>query len=82
MAFAELQEQFTSTYVNKRMQAICNMLLTDGLLQPGWEAEIADMQVELEALRYWLGRNEFAAGEVNRQLKQYAAMRTAKEGVL
>ena len=69
-AFAWLQELFTPAYVNERMQSICVALLTEELLQPEWTAEIAEIQHELEELRYWLSRESFSVRETNRRLQQ------------
>ena len=70
-AFTRLQAVFTPAYVNERMQAICTSLLTEKLWAPEWEAEIAEMQIELEELRYWLKQEQFCRRELNQQLKQF-----------
>ena len=74
--FMWLLEQYSPLYINRRMVELCNTLLSDELYLPEYLADIADIQLELSDLRYWLTLEQFDRRAVNRQLRQYATRAT------
>lgn len=68
-AFMQASEMYTPAYVNERMLAMCDTLLSENLCAPEWEPEVHEMQSELEGLRFWLVQEIFDRRAVNRRLK-------------